>query len=183
MARLYLVRHAEPAAVWGTHPDPGLSELGHQQAARVAGVLAAFRPVQLVSSPLQRCQQTAWPLANKLGLEVRVEPLVAEIPVPDGTGDTRAYLTAMMAARWDDATVSDGLRDWREGIGRALLGLSGDCVVFSHFVAINAAVSLATQAQHIIQFKPGHASVTIVETRHNGLHLVELGAESPIALT
>ncbi|MGA4842326.1 bifunctional RNase H/acid phosphatase [Streptomyces sp. G45] len=54
--------------------DPSLSDIGREQAVRVAAALAARGTVQaVVSSPLRRCQETARTVAARLGLDVRVE--------------------------------------------------------------------------------------------------------------
>lgn len=54
--------------------DPGLSEKGLWQARRVADALAARGTVQaVVTSPLARCRQTAQAVADRLGLDVRVD--------------------------------------------------------------------------------------------------------------
>ncbi|MEU4096111.1 bifunctional RNase H/acid phosphatase [Streptomyces sp. NPDC026673] len=54
--------------------DPGLSEKGLWQVRRVADALAARGTVQaVVSSPLARCRQTAQAVADRLGLDVRVD--------------------------------------------------------------------------------------------------------------
>ena len=75
MIDIYLVRHGEAAASWGQSPDPGLSELGHEQARNAAHalqpLLAGAEPV-LISSPLARALETAAPLADELGLSVQV---------------------------------------------------------------------------------------------------------------
>jgi broad specificity phosphatase PhoE len=42
MPRIYLVRHAKPAAGWGDDPDPGLDALGATQAEAVARELAGI---------------------------------------------------------------------------------------------------------------------------------------------
>lgn len=54
--------------------DPDLSEKGRWQAQRVADALAARGTVQaVVTSPLARCRQTAQTVADRLGLDVRVD--------------------------------------------------------------------------------------------------------------
>ncbi|MGW3242722.1 bifunctional RNase H/acid phosphatase [Streptomyces sp. NPDC001070] len=54
--------------------DPELSEKGRWQAQRVADALAARGTVQaVVTSPLARCRQTAQAVADRLGLDVRVD--------------------------------------------------------------------------------------------------------------
>jgi probable phosphoglycerate mutase len=77
---LVLLRHGETALTpekrfsgsGGT--DPALSERGREQARRAAEALAARGTVQaVVSSPLTRCRETAAAVADRLGLEVRVE--------------------------------------------------------------------------------------------------------------
>ncbi|MEU1043237.1 histidine phosphatase family protein [Streptomyces sp. NPDC005907] len=54
--------------------DPALSEVGRQQARRVAAALAARGTIEaIVSSPLARCRETAGIVAGRLGLDVVVE--------------------------------------------------------------------------------------------------------------
>ncbi|MGW9303740.1 bifunctional RNase H/acid phosphatase [Streptomyces cyaneofuscatus] len=54
--------------------DPELSAVGRDQAARAAAHFAALGTVQeIVSSPLRRCRETAAAVADRLGLEVRIE--------------------------------------------------------------------------------------------------------------
>ncbi|MFJ9635156.1 bifunctional RNase H/acid phosphatase [Streptomyces sp. NPDC101178] len=54
--------------------DPELSAVGRDQAARAAVHFAALGTVQeIVSSPLRRCRETAAAVAERLGLDVRIE--------------------------------------------------------------------------------------------------------------
>lgn len=54
--------------------NPSLSDVGREQAVRVAAALAARGTVQaVVSSPLLRCQETARTVAARLGLDVHLE--------------------------------------------------------------------------------------------------------------
>lgn len=179
MPLIHLVRHAEPAGSWGSHPDPGLSELGRAQARAVVRTLAGLSPRATVSSPLLRCQETAAPFAVVAGLAPRIEPRVAEISASPDDPDPRARLMALLEGTWSGSELAG----WRAGVGAALLELEHDTVVFSHFVAINAAVSLAMGADAVTVFKPGHASVTTLEAGPAGLRLVRLGDEAAIALT
>jgi|SRR5579872_1413731 len=59
-------------------PDPKLTELGHQQAARAAEALAGAGITRIIASPYTRALQTAAPIAQALGLAVQVHPLVRE---------------------------------------------------------------------------------------------------------
>jgi broad specificity phosphatase PhoE len=182
MPKLYLVRHAEPAALWGSHPDPGLSPLGLTQADLVATHLSGLGAKSIITSPLARCRETAAPCEVLLGVTALINNAVAEIPVPKGVTDHRAWLMAVMGGDWGDDVVGQGLIDWRQNIARALLEMTQDTIVFSHFVAINAAVSIATASDRVTVFKPGHASVTILDSDTGVLKLVELGQESAIHL-
>ncbi|MGK5531383.1 bifunctional RNase H/acid phosphatase [Streptomyces sp. URMC 129] len=53
--------------------DPDLSATGRAQAEAAAEALAHTGVQAVVTSPLARCRQTAQPLADRLGLDVRVE--------------------------------------------------------------------------------------------------------------
>ncbi|MFD8543804.1 bifunctional RNase H/acid phosphatase [Streptomyces sp. NPDC059649] len=79
-ATFVLLRHGETALTpekrfsgsGGT--DPELSAAGHRQAQATAAALAARGTIQaVVSSPLRRCRETAEAVADRLGLEVRLE--------------------------------------------------------------------------------------------------------------
>jgi broad specificity phosphatase PhoE len=182
MARLYLVRHAEPAALWGSHPDPRLSALGHDQARAAAVHLATLGVTNLITSPLARCRETAAPLEAVLGQVATINRAVAEIPVPASVSDHRPWLMAVMSGAWGDEHVDPSLRDWRTAVGKALLALEQDTIVFSHFVAINAAVGLASNDDKVTVFKPEHASITVLDNHGGDLQIVALGTESAIQL-
>jgi len=62
--KLVLVRHGEAAAGWIDDADPGLSEVGQQQARDVVDRLVALGPLPILTSPLRRCRETAAPLAE-----------------------------------------------------------------------------------------------------------------------
>lgn len=77
MSVVHVVRHGEvynpDRVLYGRLPGFRLSDRGVEQAARTAAFLAE-RPIgYLVSSPLERAQQTAAPLAEALGLEVSID--------------------------------------------------------------------------------------------------------------
>lgn len=79
-----LIRHGENDWV-GTHrlagrtPGVHLNEKGVAQTARLAEQLAGLPISAVYSSPLERCLQTAQPVANALGLPVIPEPGVIEV--------------------------------------------------------------------------------------------------------
>ncbi|EPH42202.1 hypothetical protein STRAU_4772 [Streptomyces aurantiacus JA 4570] len=71
--------------------NPSLSDIGREQAVRVAAALAARGTVQaVVSSPLLRCQETARTVAARLGLDVHLEEGLRETDFGDWEGLTFA---------------------------------------------------------------------------------------------
>ena len=80
--RVHLLRHGEvfnpEKILYGRLPGFLLSELGHKMAAEAAKALAGRDIVHLVSSPLERAQETVAPLAERLGLAPELDPRVIE---------------------------------------------------------------------------------------------------------
>jgi broad specificity phosphatase PhoE len=82
--QIHLVRHGEvfnpQGVLYGRLPGYGLSNLGHTMAQVAADdLLAHARPVgALISSPLQRTQQSADPIARVYGLEPALDDRVIE---------------------------------------------------------------------------------------------------------
>ncbi|MFF9347432.1 bifunctional RNase H/acid phosphatase [Streptomyces sp. NPDC014734] len=79
-ATFVLLRHGETALTpekrfsGSGGSDPELSATGRHQAERIARSLAERGTIQeIVSSPLRRCRETAGAVADRLGLEVRIE--------------------------------------------------------------------------------------------------------------
>lgn len=79
---VHLVRHGEvdnPAGLlYGRLPDYHLSERGREMAERVAEHFRERDVVHLRSSPLERAQETAAPLAEAFGLPVVIDSRVIE---------------------------------------------------------------------------------------------------------
>lgn len=67
---------------------------------------------------------------------------------------------------------------WRRSVVDALLALPHDCVICSHYIAINVAVGAAQERDEVLCFRPDHASVTVLDTAAGRLQLVELGREA-----
>lgn len=70
------------------HTDAPLSALGHEQAARVAPLLARRTPAAIVSSDLSRAADTAMPLSQLTGVAVRPDPRLRERCYGDWEGLT-----------------------------------------------------------------------------------------------
>ncbi|GAB5452766.1 MAG: hypothetical protein Hals2KO_30940 [Halioglobus sp.] len=174
---LYLVRHGEAAASWGQSADPGLSELGRQQAEEAASVLLpGLAPaVQLVSSPLARAQETAQPLARHLRAQVDVNAAFAEVPSPVPLAQRQVWLRQFMQQQW--AEQDTGLLGWRDKAYETLLDAAAPTVVFTHFLVINAVVGRIQGRAETLCFYPDNGSITHLRQSGNTLELVELGRE------
>jgi broad specificity phosphatase PhoE len=79
---VHLMRHGEvdnPTGVlYGRIPDFHLSDLGRKMADRVAEYLTGRDIVELVTSPLERAQETMEPIAAVFGITPRIDERVIE---------------------------------------------------------------------------------------------------------
>lgn len=184
MSKVYMIRHGKPASTWGdADPDPGLDATGRAQAVAAAAALMALpvadRPVRVVSSPLRRCRETAEPFAQALGVTLEIDPRVGEIPTPSGlSADERpAWLKAAFGGLWRDIVGDLNYLDWRAGVSAAVAGYP-QTAVFSHYVAINAAVSLCQGDDRVLCCQPDHTSILTFEADNDVLRLVSLGQQA-----
>ena len=98
--RLVLLRHGRTS--WNHvqraqgHAPVELDEVGHQQARRVAELLAGLTPSRLWSSDLTRAHQTAGYLSEACGLPVELDPRLREFDAGEREGLTHDEA----AARW-----------------------------------------------------------------------------------
>ena len=183
MARVYMVRHGRAAAGWNVDPDPGLDELGRSQALVAAADLVPRGRMDVVTSPLLRCQQTAFPTATAWDVTARIEPRVGEIPSPDGyTLENRVeWLRRAMAGTWTQVAEESGSHyaDYRSSIASAISELSADTVVFSHFIAINAVIGHATGDDRVVIASLDNCSITSFDVESDGtIRLLEIGGEA-----
>ena len=178
MIKLFFVRHGEASSSWDQSSDPGLSELGHQQAKTVAHEIAAsLPPAKIISSPLRRAQETAAPLQQIWKSTVQIEPTIAEIP---STGipfeDRRAWLSGLMQSNWDEQP--DNLTRWRDGILETLKAQTEDTVFFTHFMVLNVIVGALSKTEKIVSFRPDNCAITRVTLLGTQLELLDKGREA-----
>lgn len=182
MSRIYMVRHGRAAAGWNVDPDPGLDELGRAQALQVATRLSSLGPLPVLSSPLLRCQQTAFPLATAWNQDVRIESLVGEIPSPEGyeLENRVEWLREAMSGTWEQVAQTSGAhyRAYRDDVARLVRSLRTDTVIFSHFIAINAVIGAASDDDRVVIGHLDNCSVSIFDVSDEGLSLVEMGGEA-----
>jgi probable phosphoglycerate mutase len=130
---LYLVRHGQPN--WApdriARNDPGLTELGHEQAARVGHRLSTLEPVdELWSSPMIRSMETTDPIESGLGREREIHDWLREIQnPPEWDGEPveeieNAMATAnlrSMEEMWDGLPGGESFRAFHERVVNGLV--------------------------------------------------------------
>ncbi len=178
---IYLIRHGEPAGAYGAHLDPGLTELGVRQAFAAAEELARAGAKRAITSPLARSRETAAQYEKLMETHARIDSGVGEIVTPPGVEDRAAWLKGVMAGGW--SATDERLRGWRAGVLAAVEKLPDETAVFSHFIAINAIVSLLTNDDRVVAFRPGHASITKLVRVSGRLRVAELGSEAATVVT
>ena len=98
MTTFYLIRHGSNDflvhTLVGRMPGVHLNEAGRREAALVAEALASRAIQHVFTSPLDRCRETAEPVARELGLVARVAEELAEVDFGAWTGKTFAELDA-----------------------------------------------------------------------------------------
>jgi broad specificity phosphatase PhoE len=174
--RLILVRHGDAAAGWGDDLDPGLSELGQAQARHVAESLKPLGPLPILTSPLRRCRETTAPIADQWNVVPTIEPDVGEIKAPDHDLATRGpWLASVLGSEWPEMPAEQ--QAWRDAVLACLLSLTEDCVVVTHYVAINVAIGAATVDDRVVCRRVDNCSTTMLESDGNSLMLVAVPAE------
>lgn len=182
MTRLYLVRHGRAAAGWDVDPDPPLDEVGVEQSRTAASALGRYQPLDIVSSPLRRCRETAAPLADAWDRPVLVEQAVAEIPSPEGIpmSDRVGWLRAAMQGKWSD--LGPRYMAFRDGVVRAVIDRAAaspaGAVVFSHFIAINAVIGAASGDDRLVLHSLDNASITAIDVVGERIAVVTVGHEA-----
>lgn len=105
-AVVVLIRHAKAGrrAEWdGPDNDRPLDETGRLQAARLAEFVQPFAPTAVVSAEPLRCVQTVTPAADRLGLQVRIDPSFGDAGFAAAPAVTEQALTNL--ARHGAVTV------------------------------------------------------------------------------
>ena len=126
---LILVRHALPERADGDRAtaNPPLSALGRRQAAATADFLSGEPVDAVVASPLLRAQQTAQPLADRLGVGVDITEGLREIDPFDGSYvpaeeiDTdHPVVERFVADRYSLFAGAGGFQQFRTGVVAAV---------------------------------------------------------------
>jgi probable phosphoglycerate mutase len=178
-----LVRHGASAPAFADKPfplvggqsDPELAPEGERQAEALVERLAPEPVAQLFVTPLRRTQQTAGPLAARLGLSPVMLPELIEVRLGDlegGEWRIRAAngdpLVARVFAeeRWDVIPNAEPADEFagrlRAGIGKIVTAVGPDAVAvaFSHGAAIAELCHQATGSRPFAFVAVDNASLT-----------------------
>jgi len=175
---VHLVRHGEvhnpEHVVYASLPGFGLSSRGRDQAALAADYLADRDIGLIVASPLDRAQETAGFIADRLQLPITTDVRLTEWELGERwsgvawvdlnrrfPGELDAYLNHPEDLGFSPETVHD-VADRVRSVVRELAGdLSGEAVFVAHQDPIQAArLAMTNRPLRTLQSdKPGHSSV------------------------
>ena len=90
--------------------------------------------------------------------------------------DRTEWLRAAMDGTW--TAMGERYTRFRDGVAASLSAVQADTVVFSHFIAINAAIGAALGDDRVVIRSLDNCSVTVVDADGGHLQLVEGGHEA-----
>ena len=180
MTTLLLVRHGHTDAagkrLTGRAPGVHLNELGRRQAERLVERLDGVRIDAIVSSPLERCRETAAPLAKARGRAVDVGRAWIEVGYGEWTGRsisqlrrTKLWRRVMFAPSNVRFPGGEGLLEVQGRAVDATLDIAarharGTVLVVSHADVIRLLVAhlAGMHADHLQRLSIDTASITAV---------------------
>ena len=90
--------------------------------------------------------------------------------------DRVTWLRAAMQGTWTD--LGQRYVEFRDDLVASLRSQPADAVLFSHFIAINAAIGAAIGDDRLVIRSLDNCSVTVIDVLDGVLHLVEGGHEA-----
>jgi probable phosphoglycerate mutase len=203
LTTLILVRHGRTALTeshqisGGSGDDPHLSELGRADAASVAtlisqiGITGPFshipKPTKILASPMNRTQDTASIIADRLNLKVDTQELLREIDFGLWDGHTNDEVASewpeefqAWRGSWElSPPEGESLREFDERIRLAQKSIletseGESVVVVAHVMPIRGFLSLSLCADQSGYWKPQVAPCSVTIIRHWGENHSEL---------
>lgn len=176
---MYLLRHGQSEfnVIYGeTRRDPGirdpkLTELGHTQAHEAVDMLKEVPATQILASPYRRALETATIIAEKIGLQIEVTPVVAEravfaCDIGSPTSELRRdfphvdFLSLEVESWWPDREEDlDSLdRRCQQFRRHCAEGRYENAIVVTHWGFIRGLTNIRAQNCGILHFDPasGH---------------------------
>lgn len=182
--QLLLIRHALPERVLSadaglTGADPGLTEDGHAQAARLPAALAPYPISAIVSSPQRRARETAAPLAAARGLTVGSDAGLAEydhgrahyIPIHEAKAIAPHAYARILAGHFPEFVDEQEFRSRvHEGLARVVTAADHDdtVAVFAHGGVINVYLQGLLGLDRPLTFPIDYASINRILVSRNG---------------
>ncbi|HUF53583.1 MAG TPA: histidine phosphatase family protein [Dehalococcoidia bacterium] len=180
--RVYLVRHAQSEGNTGedlTTGDPDLTEVGRMQAERLGQRMKEARLDRVYASPLRRTQETAFAIADQVGLHVIAKADLREITLGQAETDIRllpAEEQAKIARRvieegtWDAFPGSEGSAASRARLQGVMDEIIDECpgqriAVVVHAAFIQTYVSMILGLDRDFVFYPFNCSVHSIRAR------------------
>ncbi len=191
-ATILLIRHASVNPIGkmiaGRGKGVHLNQKGRTEAAQMIHRLADLELTSIYSSPMERAQETAAPLAGARSLEVTVREEFTEIDFGDWTGKTFAELEQLPEWKRFNACRSlgriPGGESMLEVIQRMVRGVeaivrdhpSGTTAVFSHCDPIRAALAhyAGVNLDGMLKLAVAPASVSAVKMDSCGTRILTL---------
>jgi 2,3-bisphosphoglycerate-dependent phosphoglycerate mutase len=180
---LLLVRHALPERIEGAEgpADPVLTTEGRRQSEQLAEWLSHERIDHLLSSTLRRAQETAAPVAERLGLEVELVQGLSEfdadadsyIPIEElrRTRDPRFF--ALVEGRWDELGSTVDPTSFADLVHTTIDGVVGRfpgqrVAVVCHGGVINLYLGRILGVDRHLWFEPRYTSISRVAASRDG---------------
>lgn len=177
---LLIVRHGRPEehVVADGAADPGLTEIGHQQAEAVAEYLATQGVDHIMASPMRRARETAAPLARILGFDIEIVDDFKESdfeskeykPMEENREETIDKFVSDPDHIFGTAGREAFLSRVNGAFNAAILGHGGQTVaVFCHGMVTAAFVATVMGIEDVISLAPDYTGLTRVRasTRHS----------------
>ena len=188
MVKIYLVRHGEATEGW-TSQDPPLSELGKSQAESLVTFVSStfdensINNIDFISSPLNRCKETASLALEKMYSEIVINNNFRELPSPTLDLEKRVnWLRRVLPLTWsellkDKETKDSGVNfiQWKKNIMNNIYSINKNTIIFTHFVVINSIIGEILKSDKIVNFQPSNCSITEIRKINDRLELVKLG--------
>jgi broad specificity phosphatase PhoE len=174
MTKLILVRHGMPDEGHLIQPhDPPLNRTGEIQAGQIAERLAGEGVGRIVSSPQTRAQNTAAPLAQKLGLAIETMEGLAEVDRYTDRYRSPDTIRKENPGRWEEFQLSPARffgwddDEFRKGVLQAIATIMAEprqptIVAFTHGMPIKTLLLHILGLTTAVKFTIGHCSVTRV---------------------
>lgn len=183
--RIIFVRHGE--SVWNHEgriqgiADSPLTDRGRSQAVQVAERIAReFSPAAVYSSALQRAEETARIIAQRLGVPLTADPRLNEYDVGEFTGLTASEVAAQYPdiwARWEMDTLwvpipgEEGIYTFLDKITRAMGDIiaahpgDAEVVVVTHggVMALYIGDLIGLNPRQRMPWRFDNASISVVE--------------------